>query len=153
MYSAATVATGAGSTTLPMVSIYAAATGSGIIRKITVENPTTSAVDISVRRATTAGTQGASVDEINWQDNVAPICQVVQAHSVGPTLTAGWIDRYQFPAAMAGAVVVWTYEGSGLFLPKGYRKWYLHHSRSWYWSALCRHDPVGRKLRTSGISG
>lgn len=120
MYSAATVATGAGSTTLPMVSLYAGSTGGGIIRKITVENPTTSAVDIAVRRLTTAGTQGASVDEQNWQDSTAPVCQMVQAHSsTGPTLVAGFIDRYQFPAAMAGAVVVWTYEGSGLCIPKG----------------------------------
>lgn len=119
MFSAATVATGAGSTTLPMVSLYGSATGGGIIRKITVENPTTSAVDIAVRRLTTAGTQGASVDEQNWQDGPAPQCQMVQAHSVGPTISAGWIDRYQFPASMAGAVVIWTYEGSGLVIPKG----------------------------------
>lgn len=119
MFSAATLCTGAGSTTLPCASLYASANGGGIIRKITVENPTTSAVDIAVRRLTTAGTQGASVDEQNWQDSPAPECQMVQAHSVGPTITAGWIDRYQFPASMAGAVVVWTYEGSGLVIPKG----------------------------------
>jgi len=120
VFSAATVATGAGSTTLPMVSIYASATAGGIVRKIQVENPTTSAVDIAVRRLTTAGTQGASIDEQNWQDGGAPQCQCVQAHSsTGPTITAGFIDRYQFPASMAGAVVVWTYEGSGLVIPKG----------------------------------
>ena len=119
MYSAATVATGAGSTTLGMVSLYAGANGGGFIRKIQVENPTTSAVDICVRRATTAGTQGASVAALNWQDGAGPLCTVVQAHSVGPTLTSGFIDRYQFPASMAGAVVVWTYEGSGLYVPKG----------------------------------
>ena len=119
MFSAATLATGAGSTTLGMVSLYGSANGGGIIRKITVENPSTSAVDIAVRRATTAGTQGASIDEQNWQDGPAPQCQAVQAHTVGPTLVAGWIDRYQFPASMAGAVVVWTYEGSGLVIPKG----------------------------------
>lgn len=119
MFSAATVATGAGSTTLPMNSLYASANGGGIIRKITVENPTANAVDIAVRRATTAGTQGASVDEQNWQDGPAPQCQMVQAHTVAPTLVAGFIDRYQFPASMPGAVVVWTYEGSGLVIPKG----------------------------------
>ena len=119
MFSAGTVATGAGSTTLPMVSIYGSANGGGIVRKITVENPTTSAVDIAVRRATTAGTQGASVDEVPWLDTPAPQCSVVQAHSVGPTLVAGFIDRYQFPASMAGATMVWTYEGSGLVIPKG----------------------------------
>jgi hypothetical protein len=119
MYSAAFVCTGAGSTTLPCGSIYAAATGGGTIRKITVENPTTSAVDIAVRRLTTTGTQGASVDEQPWQDGPPPVCTVVQAHSVGPTITAGFIDRYQFPASMAGAAVVWTYEGTGLYIPKG----------------------------------
>jgi hypothetical protein len=101
------------------MSMYASANGGGTVRKITVENPTTSAVDIAVRRLTTAGTQGASVDELNWQDGPAPQCQVVQAHSAGPTITAGFIDRYQFPASMAGAVVVWTYEGDGLVIPKG----------------------------------
>jgi len=94
--------------------------GGGIVRKITVENPTTSAVDIAVRRLTSAGTVGASVDEQNWQDGPAPQCQMWQAHSsTGPTITAGFIDRYQFPASMAGAAVVWTYEGSGLVIPKG----------------------------------
>lgn len=119
MFSASSVCTGAGSTTLPCMSLYAAAGGGGIIRKITVENPTSSAVDIAVRRATTAGTQGASVDEQNWQDGPAPQCQVVQAHTVSPTLVAGFIDRYQFPASMPGATMVWTYEGSGLYVPKG----------------------------------
>lgn len=120
MFSASSVCTGAGSTTLPCMSIYASANGGGIVRKITVYNPTSSAVDIAVRRLTTAGTQGASVDELNWQDSPAPECQVVQAHSsTGPTLTAGFFDRYQFPASMPGATMVWTYEGSGLVIPKG----------------------------------
>jgi hypothetical protein len=101
------------------MSIYASANGGGILRKITVENPTATAVDIALRKLTTAGTQGASVDELNWQDGPAPQCQVVQAHSAGPTITAGFIDRYQFPASMPGATMVWTYEGSGLYLPKG----------------------------------
>jgi hypothetical protein len=102
------------------MSIMATATGGGIVRKITVENPTTSAVDIAVRRLTSAGTVGASVDELNWVDGPAPNCQVFQAHSsTGPTITAGFIDRYQFPASMAGATVVWTYEGSGLQILKG----------------------------------
>lgn len=120
MFSASTVATGAGSTTLPMNSLMGGTNGGGIIRKITVENPTTSAVDIAVRRLTSAGTVGASVDEQNWLDGPAPNCQMWQAHSsTGPTISAGFIDRYQFPASMAGAVVVWTYEGSGLVIPKG----------------------------------
>lgn len=98
----------------------ATAGGGGTVRKITVENPTTSAVDIAVRRLTTAGTVGASIDEQNWQDGPAPQCQCFQAHSsTGPTITAGFIDRYQFPASMAGATIVWTYEGDGLYIPKG----------------------------------
>ena len=60
------------------------------------------------------------MDEINWVDGAAPNCQVFQAHSsTGPTITAGFIDRYQFPASMPGAAFVWTYEGSGLQIPKG----------------------------------
>jgi hypothetical protein len=34
-------------------------------------------------------------------------------------MVAGFIDRYQFPASMPGAAMVWTYEGSGLVIPKG----------------------------------
>lgn len=119
MFSASTVATGAGSTTLPMVSLMGTAAGGGTVRKIMVENPTASAVDIAIRRMTAAGTVGASVDEVPWADGPAPSCQMFQAHSVAPTITAGFIDRYQFPASMPGATMIFTYEGTGLIIPKG----------------------------------
>lgn len=114
------LATGAGSTTLPMMSLYAAAASGACIREVSIFNTTAVAVDISVRRLTTAGTQGAAIDELAWNENrTAPQCTAFQAHSgAAPTATAGFVRRIQLGAAVGGGVI-WTFGEDGLVIPEG----------------------------------
>lgn len=118
-FSAAILATGAGSTTLPMASLYAAAGGGCAIREISVYNTTTVAVDMAVRRLTTAGTQGAGFDEMEWDPGKPPpLCTGFQAHSGAPTIAAGFIRRYQIPGVV-GNGIQWVFGGKGLVIPEG----------------------------------
>lgn len=114
------LATGAGSTTLPMISLYSSASVGPTIREVAVYNTTTTQVDIALRVATTAGTQGASIDEMQWSQNkAAPSATAVQAHSsTPPTITAGFIRRILLPGVI-GAGVIWTFGDQGYELPEG----------------------------------
>lgn len=113
--------TTAGSTTLPIFSLYAAASYGGVIREIGVSNSTTTAVTLGVRRMTTAGTQGTAESEIP-HDPARPAaqCTAVNTHSsTGPTLTAGWLAGPVVLGAAAGAGWVWTFGAEGLVIPAG----------------------------------
>ena len=54
---------GAGSTTLPLLSLYAAAAVGAKMRECGVFNTTNVAVDVKLTRITTAGTQGSGLTE------------------------------------------------------------------------------------------
>lgn len=120
LHSFGALATGAGSTTLPMISLYGIANVGAIIREIAVYNTTTTAVDISVRRFTTAGTPGAGIDETDWDLNFQTAqCTAFHAHSsTPPTVTAGFIRRIMLPGVV-GAGVTWTFGGPGLMVVEG----------------------------------
>lgn len=114
------VRTAAGSTTLPIISIYAAAAVGGAIREIGVTNTTTTGVALKLTRITTAGTQGAGQTEAKFDpDSAAASCTVFTTHSsTGPTLG----DDLGFRATLAAAVgagAVWTFSESGLRIPIG----------------------------------
>ena len=144
-FSAGALATGAGSTTLPMVSIYAAATGGGTIREISVYNTTTTLVDISVRRLTTAGTQGASVDEHGVGSRTAaaalhggagPFVQARRSPRFHPPLPDPWRDRQRCPVGV---------RRQGACDPGGHRPGDRGHARE-------RHRPaVRRRVRLGGV--
>lgn len=105
--------------TLPGMSIYAAATGSFRLRELWVFNTTTTAFMFALRRATTAGTAGAAVDEQEYETDGPPVtATVVNSHSVGPTLTAGFIVQASVGAAI-GAAAVFSFGDNGLLVPSG----------------------------------
>lgn len=116
-YSAAWKTAGAGSTTLPMASLYATAAVRPRIKEIGVFNTTATAFDVALRRATTAGTVGTGREELYMNDNSqAAVSTAFEAHSVAPTMTAGNIRVASLGAAI-GSGVIWTFGGDGLIIP------------------------------------
>jgi hypothetical protein len=119
-YSAGTRSTGAGSTTLPVGSVYAAANNDVYVVEIGAFNTTATACAIAVRRMTSAGTQGTGLSELPWDpDTTAATATAVDTHtSTGPTITAGYYSTASLGAAI-GSGVIWTYGNKGLRIPKG----------------------------------
>ena len=68
-YAAAWRAAGAGSSTLPMASLYAQATGALWLVEVGVTNTTVTAFEISLKRFSTLGTVGAVVPGVGYEEN------------------------------------------------------------------------------------
>lgn len=113
------VLTGAGSTTLPIISLYSSASVGAKIREIGVSNTTNTAVAIKLIRLTTAGTQGSGLTEGNQDDtSAAASCTAFATHSGAPTLGSDLGYRIVLGAA-AGSGVIWTFGDSGLRVAAG----------------------------------
>jgi hypothetical protein len=110
--------TGAGSTTLPIISLYAAASVGGVVREIGLSNTTATAVALKLIRLTATGTQGAGLTEAKYDnDSVGPSCTGFTTH----TVTAANTDlgyRAQL-GAFIGSGVIWTFGDKGLIIPPG----------------------------------
>ncbi len=106
-FSAAFRSAGAGSTTLPLGSLYAPAGNRLILKEVHVTNTTATATDMALRAFTATGTQGAGVTEVE-HDNTGPTPSgtVFTTHSVTPTITAGSLALASLAAAIGGGVVV-----------------------------------------------
>lgn len=111
-------ATGAGTTTLPMMALHGVAGGGGVVREIGISNTTNVACDYKVVRLSTAGTPGATITAPAAQlsqnlRSAAPLCVLAHAYtSTGPTLTdLGY--RCTLGAA-AGSAFVFTFGDAGL---------------------------------------
>ena len=113
------VKTGAGSTTLPIISLYSAAAVGAKIREIGVTNTTSTAVDIKLVRLSSQGTPGAGLTEDKHDpDSAAASCTAFTTHTVGPTVASDLGYRGSVGAAV-GAGVVWTFGDSGLRIAVG----------------------------------
>ncbi len=105
--------------TIPLGSIYSPSGNGGVIREIGVTNTTAVAVAVALQRLTSTGTQGAGLIELEMnEEGLAPTMTMFQAHTVGPTITAGFIRRFILGAAI-GSGVIWTFGGDGLVVPPG----------------------------------
>lgn len=110
--------TGAGSTTLPIASLYATAGCTPRIVEIGVWNTTATAVALSLKRLTTAGTQGSGITETNENDSAAvPVATVFDTHTVAPSL--GGVLRNCILGAAVGSGMVWTFAETGVIIPSG----------------------------------
>lgn len=110
---------GAGSTTLPIASLFATAALRPRIREVGVFNTTTTAVAIALRRATAVGTAGAGQTEVYEDDeSQTPVATAFDTHSVAPTFVTGNVRVAPLGAAI-GAGVIWTFGGNGLVIPQG----------------------------------
>lgn len=112
--------TGAGSATLPMASLYASSTGGLWVVEVGITNTTVTAFTASLKRVTTAGTQGTA-QTVVYEENDANFTakgDPRDTHTVAPTLVAGEIRRASIGASI-GSGVIWTFGGRGLFIPSG----------------------------------
>lgn len=111
--------TSAGSTTLPLISLYNAAAVVGKIREIGVFNTTNTAVDVKLVALTSTGTQGAALTEAPHDSgSAAASCTAVNTHSIAPTLGNDLGYRASLGAAI-GAGVIWTFGDTGIRVAAG----------------------------------
>ena len=102
--------TTAGSTTLPIFSLYGTAAVLPRIREIGIFNTTATAVALKLVRLTTTGTQGTGLTEAPLgADTTAAISTAFLTHSVAPTLGNDLGYRCVIGAG-AGSSVIWTFE-------------------------------------------
>jgi hypothetical protein len=113
------VKTTAGSTTLPLWSLYAASSVGGKLRGIAISNTAATACDLKLVRLTTAGTQGTGLTEAPWDENgPAAAMTAFSTHSGAPTLGSDLGFRWSIGAAV-GAGVIETFPGTGLVIKPG----------------------------------
>lgn len=102
--------TTAGSTTLPLWSLYTGTTGRPWINQIGLWNTTSTAVALRLVRLSTTGTRGSAITPMNLshEDPAVATASVYQTHSVAPTIAADAGYRVVLGAA-PGSGVVWTW--------------------------------------------
>jgi hypothetical protein len=113
------IRTGAGSTTLPIISLYSAAAVNGRIQEIGVSNTTAVAVALKIVRLTTAGTSTAITSFLkNDPTAVAASCTPRGTHSsTGPTITES--GHFAILPGVIGAAYIWTFRPPGLIVDVG----------------------------------
>lgn len=111
---------GAGSTTLPIASLYAASGIRPRLREVGIFNTTATAVAVALRRATSAGGTHTARDELYGDDDSATALATLFDTDTGtaPTLTTGNVRVASLGAAI-GSGVIWTFGGNGLVIPSG----------------------------------
>lgn len=104
------ILTTAGSTTLPIFSIYGAATGRPYINEIAIWNTTSTAVALRLVRLTTAGTRGTTItpSPLSMEDPAPAIASCYGTHTVAPTLGVDLGYRVVLGASV-GSGVIWTW--------------------------------------------
>lgn len=109
---------GAGTTTLPMASLYATAAVRPRVREIGVFNTTTSSFDVAIRRATTVGGTHTAREELPEDDPTQAAVTTLFDTDTGtaPTLTAGNVRAARL-GGVIGSGVVFTFGGNGLVIP------------------------------------
>lgn len=111
--------TTAGSTTLPIISLYSAAAVGAKIREIGIFNTTSTAVDIKLVRLTSTGTQGAGLTEAKYDpDSAAASSAGFNTHAANPGLGDDLGYRASLGAAV-GAGVIWSLGDQGIRIPVG----------------------------------
>lgn len=106
--------TTAGSTTLPVISLYSGAAGGGNILKIGVSNTAATAVSLKLVELSTTGTQGAALAETDWGYSGATAkCTAVNTHSVAPTIAAD-LGMNITLAGVIGDRFVWDFGTKGI---------------------------------------
>jgi hypothetical protein len=111
--------TGAGSTTLCIASLRATAAVQPRLLEVGVWNTTATAVSISLRRFTVAGTGGAGMTEAYEDDNVhVPVATISDTDTGGPTFRTGAL-RIATLGAAVGSGVIWTFGGDGAMIEAG----------------------------------
>jgi hypothetical protein len=112
--------TGAGSTTLPIASLYASSTGGLWLVEVVATATTATGSSLALRRFTATGTQGTT-QTVTYEENDANFTakgDPRDTHTVTPTITAGAIRATALGASI-GSGIAWTFGGRGLWIPSG----------------------------------
>lgn len=110
------VRTAAGSTTLPLFSIYSGTGTTGSLREIGVFNTTTTAVEVFLSRLITKGTQGAGQAKARHnKKKQTSVCTIFTTHTVAPALGEDLGYRGVLGAAI-GAGIIWTFGDEGILI-------------------------------------
>lgn len=113
------VRTGAGSTTLPIISLYATAAYGPKLVEVGVFNTTATAVALYLCRLTTTGTQGAGIVETGHDNDAAPISTLAfTTHTANPTLGGDLGYRFTLGPAIGSGVIL-TFDGIRIPLGTG----------------------------------
>ena len=117
-YSGTVRSSGAGSTTLPSASLYAATSIRAVLREVHVYNTTATAASFKLSRLDSAGTKPAAVTDAQYnQSSPAASCTVHGTHTAGPTIDE---DITRFPVGAAiGAGNIITFGDDGFVIPAG----------------------------------
>lgn len=109
-------ATIAGTSALPLVSLYATAAVRPRLLEVGIFNTTSTAAVYALVRLTTTGTQGAGLTEVaeDSPDHTA-VATGFAGHTVGPTI-GGELRRATLGAAV-GSGVIWTFSEAGCEIP------------------------------------
>jgi len=107
--------TTAGSTTLPVISLYSGAAAGGNITEITVFNTTATPVALKLVELSSTGTQGAGLAEIDWGygSGVTANCTAFNTHTVAPTVAADLGMNITLQGVI-GDRWTWKFPGKGL---------------------------------------
>ena len=118
-HSVGALSAGAGSTTLPLLSLYSIAGTGAKLREVGVFNTTGTAVAVALRRLTATGTQGAALTEAEHdEDGAPPLCTAFNTHTVNPTLGNDLGYRAQLGGTV-GSGIIWTFGDQGIRIPVG----------------------------------
>lgn len=99
--------TTAGSTTLPIVSLYGGTTVRPKLRELHLFNTAATEVSLKLVRVTTTGTQGTALTEMpQIQEDVAAIATAFNTHSGAPTITTGDLWRGMLGAAKGSGIIL-----------------------------------------------
>lgn len=111
--------TAAGSTTLPIISLYATAAQSFFIDEIGVSNTTATAVALKLCKLTSAATQGAGLTETSLDaPGSTAVCTAFTTHSsTGPSVVD--MGGNVVLGAAVGSGWIWTFGASGVSVPLG----------------------------------
>lgn len=108
-----------GSTTFPLISLYAAAATRPTLREVGLFNTTAVALEVYLCRLTSTGTQGAAIVEAEHDpEGAPPLCTLWQTHSGAPSLGEDLGFRGVIGAAI-GAGLILTFGADGIRTPVG----------------------------------
>ena len=113
------IRTGAGSTTLPIISLYSIAAVNGRILEIGVSNTTAVAVALKIVRLSTAGTSSAITAFLKDDPTAVAASSTPRGthSSTGPTITES--GHFATLPGVIGASYIWTFPLPGLIVDVG----------------------------------
>ena len=110
------VLTGAGTSVRPMMSIFAAAGSTGVLREVGAFNTTSTAVALMLTRITANGTVGSELTQAAHNPLKAPaVMQIYTTHTADATLGEDLGYRCVLGATV-GSGVIWTFGDDGILV-------------------------------------